>query len=1235
MKRYRLAVLKGILVLSGFLLCISNAIAQRYVFRATWGDLGSANTSIARAGGLYAYSDGSYIVTETQTNRLHRFSQAGVLIDSFGGTGTGDGQFWGPSSPVALSDGTLYIGDYLNERVQVFSPTGTYLWQFDGSTSTGGKFGKPHSLAVDSDDNVYILAQGASYDVSVYTKEGVFIRRWTPASNSAVAQGIAIGKNGLVYVGWSQGGRISVHQKDGTLVRYIFGNENGDTQLSGVLGLKTDANGNLYVADTYNHQVRVFNAAGTQIAKLGTKGTGPGKLERPIDVQPCSDGKILVTDEQNACIQVFDYDLPDYKKVATFSGNGTGDIAYSLPATIDISPSKDIYLIDYNNLRVARYGASFDFKSQWLMQQPGASFLNLACAPDGTIYTSVVTPNGTDRINHYSADGVLLGSFGSTGSGNGQFYVPRGLAITQTGIIYVVDCHNHRIEAFDLAGNYLFEWGGYGSGNSQFVFPTQVATDANGLVYIMDRDNSRVQVFSPDGVFLRKWGSAGSGPGQFSSAEGIRIDKFGNVLVADHRNGRVQKFNSMGLYLGQFGLDGTSGGLLNFPIGMAEDDKGFIYVSEHHANRIHKYKPVYESVPPVSSIAISGSSIIKNWYNTAISVTVTADDGLSGTGVAKIHTSINNATELITYGDSVTLTLTDAGNYVVTYFAIDNEDNQESPKSTSVGIDTVKPQTVYNRVNGTLELSATDSDSGVSRVMYRTNAGSWLEYSSPISDAVHTIEFYAVDLAGNVETAQKVTVNPGITAITTSNTRFVGGSGLIGTVTLEGPAPLGGSIVTLTSSRSDILSVPDSVLVPEGSTSTEFDIEALPVSADSSVLISGELYETTGSILVTVMTPTPVVVTFSQNPVIAGNQVTGTVNISGPAPLGGSIVRLASSSLSALVPTSVTIPAGQMTATFAVATNLVSNDTSAVLSATVYGVRVKSTLSILGPKVTSVTVASTNVASAATTTGTVTLSTNAPVGGKVVTLSSSNAGVASVPVSVTVPAGSNTATFTITAGTVAANTAVTITATTNSSSGTATVTITPPAAALSGITTNVAAATGGVAVTGTVTLTRAAPTGGAVIVLASSPTTVGTVPASVTVPAGATSVTFTITTRTVTAASTLTVTGTYLGVAKTASITVNPVRLVSILTLNPTSVRGGTNSTGTVTLTGPATEAVVVTLTSGTTTVARVPASVTVPAGATTVTFTITTLTQTATRTSVITARTGTTSRTATLTVTR
>ena len=1235
MDRYRLAFLKGILLLSGFLLCISNAFAQRYVFRATWGDLGAANTTITRAGGLYAYSDGSYIVTETQTNRLHRFSPAGALIDSFGGTGTGDGQFWGPSSPVAVSDGTLYIGDYLNERVQVFSPNGTYLWQFDGSASTSGKFGKPHSLAVDSDDNIYILAQGASYDVSVYTKDGVFIRRWTPASNSAVAQGIAIGKNGLVYVGWSQGGRISVHQKDGTLVRYIFGNENGDIQLSGVLGLKTDTNGNLYVADTYNHQVRVFNAAGAQIAKFGTKGTGPGKLERPIDVQPCSDGKILVTDEQNACIQVFDYDLPDYKNVATYTGNGAGDTPYSWPATIDISPSKDIYIIDYNNLRIARYGAGFDFRSQWRIQEPGASYLNLACAPDGSIYASVVTPNGTDRIDHYSADGTLLGSFGSTGTGNGQFYVPRGLAITQSGIVYVVDCHNHRVQAFDMAGKYLFQWGGYGSGNSQFVFPTQVATDANGLVYIMDRDNNRVQVFTSDGVFVRKWGTAGTGPGQFLSAEGIRIDKFGNVLVADRGAGRIQKFSNSGVFLGQFGLNGTIGGVLNFPIGIAEDDSGYLFVSEHHANKIHKYRPFYETQPPVTSISVNDSGDIKNWYNNALTIKLTGNDGLNGTGVAEVHAVVNGGTETIVTGDTLSLTLSSAGSYVLSYFSVDNDENRETPNTKTIGIDLVNPQSSLLRANGTLLLSATDGDSGVSRLMYRINGGIWQTYTVPISDNVHTVEFYAVDNVGNIESSQQVMVNPGIAAISISNTRFVGGTGLIGTLTLEGPAPVGGSTVTLLSSRPEILTVPPSVLVPEGATSVEFDIDAIALTSDTSVAITAQLYETTASCLVTVMAPAPVAISFGSSQVVGGTQVQTTVIISGPAPVGGCTVSLGSSSLAAIPPSSVFIPEGQVMATVAISTSNISNDTSVVITATLFGVRAKSTLSILGPKVTSVTVANASIASATTTTGTVTLSTNAPVGGKVVTLSSSNTGVATVPVSVTVPAGSNTATFTITAGTVVANTAVTITASTNGSSGTATVTVTPPAAALSTLTTNVSAATGGVAVTGTVTLTRAAPTGGAVVTLASSSTTIGTVPASVTVPAGATTATFTITTRAVTAASTLTITGTYLGVAKTVSITVNPIRLVSTLTLNPTSVKGGTNSTGTVTLTGPATEAVVVTLTSGTTTVARVPASVTVPAGATTATFTITTLAQTATRTSVITARTGTTSRTATLTVTR
>jgi hypothetical protein len=661
---------------------------------------------------------------------------------------------------------------------------------------------------------------------------------------------------------------------------------------------------------------------------------------------------------------------------------------------------------------------------------------------------------------------------------------------------------------------------------------------------------------------------------------------------------------------------------------------GNLYISDSSGGRIHVLEPWYpdDIVAPVSTVTASPLPNVFGWNNTSVVSSITSTDT---SGVKEIRYAINQGTEIVVTGSSASFTLTENGTHSIAYWAVDNVGNVETTKYATVRIDKVAPVTTLTRAGGQLTLSSVDAHSGISKIKVQVNGGSVVDYNGPFADTVHTVTYWAEDVAGNVEASRTEIVNPGVKAIAASQVRLPGGFGVIGTVTLDKVAPVGGTVVNLASSNTNVLAVDASVTVPEGETSITFDIDANPVSVDTSVSVSASLYETNQSVLMTVQAPIPSGLSFSLSSVNGGSSATGTVSILGPAPAGGTTLSIASTSLSALVPTSITIPAGQMTATFAVTTNVVSVDTSAVISAVTNGIKVKSTLSILGPKVSSVTVASASIASTATTTGTVTLSTNAPVGGKVVTLSSSNVGVATVPVSVTVPAGSRTATFTITAGTVAANTAVTITASTNGSTGTASVTVTPPAAALSGITTNVAAVTGGVAVTGTVTLTRAAPTGGAVVTLASSSTTVGTVPASVTVPAGATSVTFTITTRTVTAASTLTVTGTYLGVAKAVSITVNPVRLVSTLTLNPTSVKGGTNSTGTVTLTGPATEAVVVTLTSGTTTVARVPASVTVPAGATTATFTITTLTQTATRTSVITARTGTTSRTATLSVTR
>jgi len=105
-------------------------------------------------------------------------------------------------------------------------------------------------------------------------------------------------------------------------------------------------------------------------------------------------------------------------------------------------------------------------------------------------------------------------------------------------------------------------------------------------------------------------------------------------------------------------------------------------------------------------------------------------------------------------------------------------------------------------------------------------------------------------------------------------------------------------------------------------------------------------------------------------------------------------------------------------------------------------------------------------------------------------------------------------------------------------------------------------------------------------------------------------------------------------VTLSATLTVT-APVAAALVLDPTRVSGGTPSTGTVTLNGPAPAGgMIVTLASNRTAVAQVPASVTVAAGQTTATFTVTTSAVTSTRTATISARRGVTVR-ATLTVTR
>ncbi len=165
-------------------------------------------------------------------------------------------------------------------------------------------------------------------------------------------------------------------------------------------------------------------------------------------------------------------------------------------------------------------------------------------------------------------------------------------------------------------------------------------------------------------------------------------------------------------------------------------------------------------------------------------------------------------------------------------------------------------------------------------------------------------------------------------------------------------------------------------------------------------------------------TPSLSSLTLNPTSVVGGNSSTGTVTLTAAAPSGGFTVQLSSSNPSvASVPSSVTVPAGQTSASFTVATQQVSSTTQVTITARAGGVSRQATLTVNPPSgsvtLQSLTIRPTSVWGGDSATGTVTLSAPAPAGGVVVQLRSSNSGAASVPSSITIPAGQRSARFAI------------------------------------------------------------------------------------------------------------------------------------------------------------------------------------------------------------------------------
>ena len=129
-------------------------------------------------------------------------------------------------------------------------------------------------------------------------------------------------------------------------------------------------------------------------------------------------------------------------------------------------------------------------------------------------------------VHKFTVDGERLMTIGQSGKPSdtgyelnkspvkraaGPFHRVTNVAVLKNGEMYIADGYGKaRVHKFSADGKLLFSWGEPGSGPGQFKLPHGIAVDSSGLVYVADRENSRVQVFTPDGEYVREWGRAGA-----------------------------------------------------------------------------------------------------------------------------------------------------------------------------------------------------------------------------------------------------------------------------------------------------------------------------------------------------------------------------------------------------------------------------------------------------------------------------------------------------------------------------------------------------------------------------------------------------------------------------------------------------------------------------------------------------------------------------------------------------
>jgi DNA-binding beta-propeller fold protein YncE len=288
--------------------------------------------------------------------------------------------------------------------------------------------------------------------------------------------------------------------------------------------------------------------AGQKDAALMKVLTGEGErggegLQKPYGIA-VRQGRLYVSDPVAATVKMFD--IPGRRYLAI--GPDPQEQLVQ-PLGIDVDAQFNLYAVD----GAAKDLKIFDAAGKFLRRIGGPKDFSrpsgVAVAEDGSrvyvVDTGGVQRKEEHRVRVYDPrTGKHLFDFGTRGSGDGEFNLPRDIAITPEGRLYVVDSGNFRVQVFDRDGKFIRAFGSLGRQFGNFARPREVAVDRQGVVYVSDAAFGNMQVFTPEGELLMFMGtrSERDEPARYTLLSGVGVDSDGRIYVCDEFFRRVDVF---------------------------------------------------------------------------------------------------------------------------------------------------------------------------------------------------------------------------------------------------------------------------------------------------------------------------------------------------------------------------------------------------------------------------------------------------------------------------------------------------------------------------------------------------------------------------------------------------------------------------------------------------------------------------------------------------------------------